>query len=697
MMKKIIILLVAAAVLLTSCSDKNLPDESEEVGETAEVTDIGFEHVIEDIETNVTVACTEGTQDAYKLENGVLTFSGIKEDSVYTVSGNLGGHIVIDVAEDFKFELVLHGAIIQSAEECPIIVKSADKVTITAKKDTSNFIYDLRDAVDSSVEGIYSGAIHAECDMQVGGKGSLTVESKNNNGIHSKDDLEVQNLDLTVTCIDNALKGNDSVTVESGNIVLISRGGDGIKTSNSDISDKGNQRGDISILGGRVDIYSACDGIDASHDVTIEGEAVLNIYTDKYSEYSEEVTAVAESKYYILSASKDYSFSVKYINDAGAYVWKNAELDSESAPAGGDPGASSGGRPQKPGGSRPGGSESVGAPYCFYTVEKPTSYTKMQIFIYAPGQKLAQESEYAAASEVISVNDSYDMIVIESSADGLNMGWSNYSTSARPGSFPGGPGGMGGPGGEGNRDKSEHSAKGIKAANEIFVKCGAITVKAYDDAIHANADSVLENGKNPTGNVTVSGGVLTIHSNDDGIHADGVLTLSGGSVTISNSYEGAEGSRVIITGGSLSLSSRDDGINATSTSGVGVEIKGGDVYIYASGDGIDSNSRSSYQGIVFSGGKTVVISTSGGNSAIDTEQGYDHTGGYVLAVMPSGGMSSEAKRCKNFNSVAQSTSMKLNANEDLKVGDIFNVKIPTSLNALVIFIGDTDAKITAEN
>lgn len=662
-------------------------------GVTAEITDIGFEHVDENLETTMTVTCTEGTPNAYTLEDGVLTFQGIKQDSIYTLSGNLGGYILVKVDDNYKLEIVLEGVIIQCSSVSPVIILSGDKVTLTAKKDTVNFIYDLREAVDSSVEGVYSGAIHAECDLQIGGKGSLTVESKSNNGIHTKDDLEVQNLNLTVTAIDNALKGNDSVTVESGNIVLISRGGDGIKTSNSDISDKGNQRGDISILGGRVDIYSACDGIDASHDVTIEGEAVLNIFTDKYSEYSEEVTAVVQSKYYIRFNSNEYSFSVKYINDAGAYVWKNAELDSESAPAGGDPGASSGGRPQKPGGSRPGGSESVGAQYCFYTVEKPAGYTKMQIFIYAPGQKLAQESEYVAASEVISVNDSYDMIVIESSAVGLNMGWSNYSTSARPGAFPGGPGGMGGPGGEGNKEKADHSAKGIKAANEIFVKGGTVTVKAYDDAIHANADSVLENGKNPTGNVTVSGGKLTIHSNDDGIHADGVLTVSGGSVTISNSYEGAEGSRVIITGGSLSLSSRDDGINATSTSGVGVEIKGGTLYIYAVGDGIDANSRSSYQGIVFSGGKTVVISTSGGNSAIDTEQGYDYTGGYVLAVMPSGGMSSESTHGKNFNSVGQKKNVSLSSGAYLTVGDILTVKMPTSISAMVVFLGSTSADI----
>lgn len=33
-----------------------------------------------------------------------------------------------------------------------------------------------------------------------------------------------------------------------------------------------------------------------------------------------------------------------------------------------------------------------------------------------------------------------------------------------------------------------------------------------------------------------------------------------------------------------------------------------------SGDGVDSNGRTSYLGIVFSGGDIVIVSTSGGNS-----------------------------------------------------------------------------------
>ncbi len=726
-MKRLIAILLASLLLFSSCGPTfggeifgedstekgiGLFDESEgdeSVGETAEVTDIGFEHVKENIETTLQVICTAGTPNAYTLENGVLTFSGLTTDSIYTLRGNLGGYIVIDAGEDHQFELVLEGVIIQSIDEAPIVVQGGDKFILTAKKDTVNFIYDLRDAVDQTAESVHSGAVHAECDMQMGGKGSLTIESQNNNGIHTKDDLEIKSLNLTVTCVDNALKGNDSVTVESGNIVLISRAGDGIKTTNSDISDKGNQRGNIEIIGGKVDIYSACDGIDSSHDAIVGGTAVLNIYTDKYSEYSEEVTAVSEGVYYIRYISKDYNLAVKYTNDAGESIWKTAKLESGSdsmgekpsappdgMPGGGAPGTAPGGMQ---GGSRPSkpGSQQQTASAFIYKVDKPAGCTKMQIFACKAEQK-PENGEYTIASPVLSVNESYDMIELVENGTAFEVKWTNYSTAQSPGGFPGasgrpGGGGMGGLPGEGNSQKSDHSAKGIKASNEIKIASGRILIKAYDDAVHANADTALENGKKPTGNVTVSGGTLNIHSNDDGIHADGKLTLSGGDITITNSYEGLEGLNVVLGRANVALRSNDDGINSTVSSGVGVEINGGTLYIYASGDGIDSNSRDSYKGIVFGGGKTVVISTSGGNSAIDSERGYTYTGGYVLALMPSGGMSSETKHCQNFDSVAQSTSLRLNSGEYLTVGDILTLKMPTSLNALAIFIGDKAADV----
>ena len=261
-----------------------------------------------------------------------------------------------------------------------------------------------------------------------------------------------------------------------------------------------------------------------------------------------------------------------------------------------------------------------------------------------------------------------------------------------------------GPGGgmdQGNTDKGEYSTKGIKAANQITVNGGTVNIKSYDDAVHANNDTELENGSSPLGNVTVNGGLITLYSNDDGLHADGTLNVKGGSVFVVNSYEGAEGARVIISGGSLSVYARDDGVNSTATEGTGVTVSGGNLYIYCSGDGIDSNSRTSYGGILFSGGNTVVISSSGGNSAIDSEQGYSYTGGRVLAIMPSGGMSSEAIDCESFSSIGDYDSLSLTSGAYLTVNvdekRAVTVKMPCSLNALVIYLGYASPVLSTES
>lgn len=702
-MLRAVALLLALLTVLCSCGDRLEPPQEDDGtgGATADITDIGFKHAVDDPETTMTVTCLEGTQAAYALNDGVLTFSGLTEDSIYSVTGVLGGNIVIDIGDEFKLELVLEDALIQSSTESPIVILSGDKVTLTAKKDTASFIYDLREGADTSADGVYAGAIHAACDLTIGGKGSLTVESESNNGIHTKDDLKIKNLSLTVTAVDNALKGNDSVTVESGRLVLIARKGDGIKTSKSGISAKGNQRGDISLLGGRIDIYAACDGIDAAHDAVIEGDTLLNIYTDKYSDYSEEVTAFSESLLYIRSTVKDYSYSVKFENASGASLWRTAELTSEGSAEngglGGRPGGRPDGRPGGGGGGRPGGTQS--ATYYYYKLEKPAGYDNIKLFIYSSGQSTEQDKNYLAASQEMTVSDAYDTIAIELSGDQLRMGWTNYSTSLRPGGFGGGFGGPGGPGGmggmnDGNRDKLDHSAKGIKAANEISISGGTLFIKSYDDALHANADATLENSLAPTGNVSITDGTLTLYSNDDAVHADGTASVSGGKVTVTSCYEGIEGNNVLISGGSISICSSDDGVNATATSEVGITISGGELYVLAGGDGLDSNSRSSYRGIVFSGGRSIVISTSGGDSAIDTEQGYSYSGGYVLALMPSGGMSNESTHCQSFSSVAQQKTQNISEGDLLTVEGILTFKIPTSLRALIIFLGDTSAELT---
>jgi hypothetical protein len=335
-------------------------------------------------------------------------------------------------------------------------------------------------------------------------------------------------------------------------------------------------------------------------------------------------------------------------------------------------------------------------------------YAKVQFFIYETEAQRGQETEYLVMSEYLTQNSAYDTFALTSRGNQLSYSWTNYTTNIQESGFgggrPGGPGGggMGGPGGMdgGNTDKGEYSTKGIKAANEIVVNGGTINIKSYDDAVHANNDTALENGATALGNVTINGGNITAYSNDDGLHADGTLSVTAGTVSVTNSYEGIEGTTVNISGGYVSVNAKDDGINATTTSGTAIAISGGTVYIYCTGDGIDSNSRTSYQGIVFSGGNTVVISNSNGNSTIDTEQGYAYEGGAVIAIMPRGGMSNEATHCQNFSSIGKSTQLSLTKDSYLVAeigGGRATIKMPASINALVITLGDSSPSITTES
>lgn len=645
---------------------------TESSGETEDTADAPQQSTAD---VAVTINCEEGTAGCYKVEGNTITFTKLSADSVYSISGQFKGNIIIDAGDEYKLDLEMKGFSLISETTNPITVVSGDKVTLTAKKDTVNYIYDMREAVDSEDETVYSGAIHSEVDLKIGGKGELNLVSENNNGIHSKDDLEVKNLTLTVHCVDNALKGNDSVTMESANTTLIATQGDTIKTSNSDISSKGNQRGTVTITGGTHTLYAACDGIDAAYDVVIDdASTVLNIYTDKYSNYSEEVTAVEEDVYYIRFTSKNYNYSVKYYNSDEDYLWVNAEYHSTV----------SAGR----------------SSYYYFSLPKHTGYSKMQFFIYSTDMQQGQAENYLAATDYLTINDGYDTFALTSRGNSLSYGWTNYTTNITEGYGGGGRGGMGGFGGMdgGNTDKGDHSTKGLKAANEIVINNGTINIKAYDDAIHANNDTTLENGATPKGNVTVNGGNITLYSNDDGLHADGTVTVANGTVTVTNSYEGVEGTNVVISGGKVTVQAKDDGMNGTATAGTAITISGGEVYIYCSGDGIDSNSRASYSGIVFEGGNTVVISNSGGNSAIDSEQGYKYTGGSVVAIMPSGGMSGEATHCSNFSSIGtnKTASLSMGAYVTVSVGneEVVTIKMPVSLSGRVIYLGSNSASVS---
>ena len=180
---RILALLLCFGLLLTGCgrngskddisnngghnnqteNNNNIENNETESGTQGEVADLGDDNKTfgEDIEdegaydgyfegesADIVVECVSGTDKAYKLEGTTLTFATIGEETVYSISGTFRGNIVIDVGDSYKFELELHGLSLVCNSTNTITVISGDEVAIKAKKDTKNYIYDMRTAID---------------------------------------------------------------------------------------------------------------------------------------------------------------------------------------------------------------------------------------------------------------------------------------------------------------------------------------------------------------------------------------------------------------------------------------------------------------------------------------------------------------------------------------------------------------------
>lgn len=208
---------------------------------------------------------------------------------------------------------------------------------------------------------------------------------------------------------------------------------------------------------------------------------------------------------------------------------------------------------------------------------------------------------------------------------------------------------------------------GISSGNSMLINDVAFSIDSADDSVHSNAS------------ITVNGGTFTIASGDDAFHADETLTITNGTIDISESYEGLEALNIVVSGGNIKLVASDDGLNAaggTDESGYGgtrgndqfggrggmggpggmdrpggmgspggmggpggsssssgsIKITGGNLYVNASGDGIDANGS-----LEISGGYTVVVGpTQGDTATLDYDTSAIITGGTFIGTGASG-------------------------------------------------------------
>lgn len=211
--------------------------------------------------------------NGYTVENGIYR---ITKGGLYTFTGEIeNGQIYVDVEDEV--EIALAGVTMSNDSDSCIYINNAEEATVSAKSGTVNVLTDnrARKVSEDDKDKTGSGCIYSKDDLKISGKGELDVIANYNNGIACKNDIKIKNLTLKVSAPGNAIKGNDSITIESGDLTVISTEGDGLKTKNTDISSKGKQRGWIKIKGGIVTIYAADDCIKAAFDFKIEDEATV--------------------------------------------------------------------------------------------------------------------------------------------------------------------------------------------------------------------------------------------------------------------------------------------------------------------------------------------------------------------------------------------------------------------------------------
>lgn len=194
--------------------------------------------------------------------SGVTASSGtitITEPGTYVFSGTLqDGQILIDAGKNDTVRLVLNGVSLSSSVSAPIYASQAGMVMITLAEGTENNITDASQYTFAADEDEPNAAVFSKCDLILNGSGALSVTANYNNGICSKDDLILTDGTISVSAVNDALRGRDSTVISGGTFALLA-GGDGIQSNN----DEDTEKGYVYLAGGSFEIQAGGDGIQA--------------------------------------------------------------------------------------------------------------------------------------------------------------------------------------------------------------------------------------------------------------------------------------------------------------------------------------------------------------------------------------------------------------------------------------------------
>ncbi|MCR4794898.1 MAG: carbohydrate-binding domain-containing protein [Ruminococcus sp.] len=225
----------------------------------------------EDVNTKIHLNGNSITVDGkYATANGSNVT--ISHSGTFTIDGTLNdGQIYVEVPDDKAdpdtVKLVLSGAKITGKSAPAILIKNADKTSITIADGTENTISDTETAYAGDF--LESAVIEAKDDLTIkggdAGTGVLTITANVQPAIVCNNDIKITGGTLNIDALNmndgnDAVKGKTSLVVKGG-ALNINAEGDGLKSS----------KGNVDIEGGTVVIKSGKDAIQAETDINISG------------------------------------------------------------------------------------------------------------------------------------------------------------------------------------------------------------------------------------------------------------------------------------------------------------------------------------------------------------------------------------------------------------------------------------------
>ncbi len=227
-------------------------------------------------ETEPEVTVNENGDSVYSPTDAstqIIQVSIKKKGGEYAFEGSGTGAIKVAKSGTADAVIYLNGLNLFSDFTSTIVANKNHEtsVTVYAVEGTKNYLSDSEyNNDDAYAENLAAekAVIKAKdgTALVLAGKGEINIDANGKNGIKAASALTVSDVSLNIDVLDNGISGEESITINSGNITIKSTEGDGIKCTAEE-----EEIGDITIEDGVLDIDVPCDGIQAMQNLTING------------------------------------------------------------------------------------------------------------------------------------------------------------------------------------------------------------------------------------------------------------------------------------------------------------------------------------------------------------------------------------------------------------------------------------------